>query len=69
MRNDLRPYWLKRAYLRFRYLYAEHFLRPACDDLGPHHTIMCPWYVSISGPNIGIGKCATIIGERASPAP
>jgi acetyltransferase-like isoleucine patch superfamily enzyme len=67
MRNDLRPYWLKRAYLRFRYLYAEHFLRPACDHLGAYHTIMSPWYVSISGPNIRIGKCATIIGERASP--
>ena len=24
---------------------------------------MKPWYVSISGPNIEIGKCATIIGE------
>ena len=31
MRKDLRPYWLKQAYLRFRHWYAEHFLRPACD--------------------------------------
>jgi acetyltransferase-like isoleucine patch superfamily enzyme len=67
MRKDLRPYWVKKIYLRFRYLYAEHFLRPACDELGDHHTIMSPWYVSFSGPNIRIGKCATIIGERAKP--
>ena len=67
MRKDIRPYWVKQAHLRFRHWYAEHFLRPACDSLGDHHTIMKPWYVSISGPNISIGKCATIIGERAKP--
>ena len=67
MRKDLRPYWVKRAYLRFRHWYAEHFLRPACDYLGDHHTIMSPWYVKISGPNIRIGKCVTLIGERAAP--
>jgi len=67
MRKDLRPYWVKQAHLRFRHWYAEHFLRPACDSLGDHHTIMSPWYVSISGPNITIGKCVTIIGERAKP--
>ncbi len=66
MRKDLRPYWVKKLYLRFRHWYAEHFLRPACDYLGDHHTIMCPWYVSFSGPNIRIGKCATIIGEPAA---
>jgi acetyltransferase-like isoleucine patch superfamily enzyme len=67
MRKDLRPYWVKKAYLRFRHWYAEHFLRPACDVLGDHHTIMNPWFVKISGPNIRIGKCATLIGERAAP--
>ena len=67
MRQDLRPYWLKKAYLRFRYWYAEHFIRPACDALGDHHTIMSPWYVKISGPNVRIGKCVTLIGERAAP--
>jgi acetyltransferase-like isoleucine patch superfamily enzyme len=63
MREDRRPYWIKKTYLKFRCWYANHYLRPACDYLGEHHTIMKPWYVSISGPNIEIGKCATIIGE------
>jgi acetyltransferase-like isoleucine patch superfamily enzyme len=67
MRQDLRPYWLKKAYLQFRHWYAEHFVRPACDALGDHHTIMSPWYVKISGPNIRIGKSVTLIGERAAP--
>lgn len=67
MRTDLRPYWVKKLYLDLRFRYAEYFLRPACDELGPHHTIMAPWHVSISGPNISIGQCATIIGEPNKP--
>ena len=66
MRKDLRPYRVKKLSLKFRHWYTEHFLRPACDYLGEHHTIMAPWYVSFSGPNIRIGKCATIIGEPAA---
>jgi acetyltransferase-like isoleucine patch superfamily enzyme len=63
MRNDLRPYWLKRCYLKFRYWYAEYYLRPQCVALGSHHTIMKPWYVHLSGNSIRIGKCFTAIGE------
>ncbi|MGK0499599.1 MAG: acetyltransferase-like isoleucine patch superfamily enzyme [Oceanicoccus sp.] len=63
MRQDRRPYWVKKVYLSFRAWYCNHFLRPACDYLGGYDTIMRPWYVSISGPNIRIGECATIIGE------
>ncbi len=63
MREDRRPYWIKKSYLSFRVWYSNHFLKPACDYLGDFHTIMKPWYISISGPNIQIGKCATIIGE------
>jgi len=63
MRDDLRPYWLKRSYLKFRRWYAEFFLRPECEYLGPYHTIMKPWYVHISGDNVRIGRCFTAIGE------
>ncbi|MCR9107002.1 MAG: acyltransferase [Gammaproteobacteria bacterium] len=63
MRQDLRPYWVKRLYLKFRRWYAEYFLAPECESLGPYHTIMKPWYVSISGANINIGRCFTAIGE------
>jgi acetyltransferase-like isoleucine patch superfamily enzyme len=63
MRHDRRPYRVKKSYLWFRSWYTGHFLRPACDFLGEHATVMKPWYVSISGPNIRIGKCATIIGR------
>lgn len=63
MHQDLRPYWLKQLYLRYRRWYAEYFLRPRCTELGAHHTIMKPWYVHISGANIRIGRCFTAIGE------
>lgn len=66
MRQDRRPYWVKKHYLSFRKWYTNHFLRPACDELGDYHTFMKPWYISISGPNIRIGKCATVIGEPDS---
>ncbi len=63
MHKDLRPYWVKKTYLGFRRWYADHFLRPRCMALGDFHTIMKPWFVHISGPNIEIGKCWTAIGE------
>lgn len=66
MREDLRPYWVKKAYLRFRHWYAEYFLRPECESLGRYHTIMKPWYVIISGNNIRIGHSFTAIGEAGA---
>ena len=63
MRQDRRPYWIKKYYLKFRSWYVQHFLAPACDLLGDHATVMKPWYVSISGPNVTIGKCVTIVAE------
>ncbi len=63
MRKDLRPYWLKKAYLKCRSWYVDYFLRPECVTLGPYPTIMKPWYVHISGPNIHIGRSFTAIGE------
>jgi acetyltransferase-like isoleucine patch superfamily enzyme len=63
MRKDLRPWWVKKSYLNFRHWYADYFLRPECESLGPYHTIMKPWYVNIGGNNIRIGRSFTAIGE------
>lgn len=67
MRQDRRPYWVKRAYLRYRTWYTNHFIKPHFDFLGDHHTFMKPRYIYVSGPNITMGKCATVIGEPESP--
>ncbi|NND66573.1 MAG: acyltransferase [Halioglobus sp.] len=63
MREDLRPYWVKKLYLRLRDAYVDYFLRPECEYLGPYANIMKPWYVHISGNNISIGRNFTAIGE------
>ncbi|MEM8548497.1 MAG: acyltransferase [Pseudomonadota bacterium] len=63
MRKDLRPYWVKKTYLAYRKWYTNHFLVPKADYFGPYFTVMKPWFVKISGPNIRIGKCLTAIGE------
>lgn len=67
MRQDLRPYLVKKAYLGFRSWYTKHYIAPHCDNLGDHPTFMKPWFTRISGPNIHIGRCATVISERHAP--
>ncbi len=63
MRKDLRPYWVKKVYLKYRYWYTEHFIAPRLDHLGPHHAFMKPWSLEIGGPRISIGQCATVVSE------
>lgn len=67
MRQDLRPYYIKKIYLKFRLWYTYHFLKPKFDYLGEHPTFMKPWKIGISGPNVRMGKCATVIGESDAP--
>jgi len=67
MRQDRRPYYIKKIYLAYRTWYTNHFLAPKCDYFGDHHTFMKPWHTQISGPNIRIGKCATVVSEPESP--
>ncbi|MEM1187021.1 MAG: acyltransferase [Pseudomonadota bacterium] len=63
MRDDLRPYWVKKAYLYWRRWYVDYFLRPECASLGAHCTFMKPRFVIISGPGIHIGDCFTAVAE------
>jgi len=65
MRADLRPYWVKKAWLGFRTAWINYFLRPRCASLGCCPNIMNPWYVDISGNNIHIGHSFTAVGEAA----
>ncbi|EED36804.1 transferase hexapeptide repeat containing protein [Luminiphilus syltensis NOR5-1B] len=67
MRPDLRPYWVKRAYLRFCDLWVDYFIRPHCEYLGPHATFMRPWTTHISGDNIRIGHSFTAVSTSAQP--
>ncbi len=61
MMRDHRPYWVKKAYLRFQAFYVEHFLRPQFAYLGEGYTFMKPWNVEIFGGPIRLGEYANVI--------
>ena len=42
MRADLRPYWVKKAWLNCREAWIDYFLRPRCASLGACPNIMNP---------------------------
>ena len=63
MHKDLRPYWVKKIYLKFRAWYSEHYLRPRFSRLGDYGTFMRPWYIAVNGENISLGRCATVVAE------
>ncbi len=61
MRKDHKPYYLKKAYLRFQHVYARHFLAPQLDRLGAGYTITQPWNMEVFGSRITIGQYANIL--------
>ena len=63
MNRDHRPYFVKRAYLKFEKFYTNHFLRPHFESLGRYFTFMRPWNVEIFGSPVEIGDCATFIAS------
>ncbi len=63
MIRDHRPYFLKKAYLKFQKFYVNHFLRPQFEFLGRGAHFMKPWNVKIFGSPIVLGDYATVIGS------
>ncbi|MCB1685533.1 MAG: acyltransferase [Pseudomonadales bacterium] len=61
MRHDHRPYAAKRLHRAIERAYVDHFVSPQLDALGPHHQIMKPWHLNLSGANIRIGRSVHII--------
>ncbi len=61
MRKDHRPYFIRKAYLKFQEFYVEHFLRPQFETLGKGHSFIRPWNVKIFGPRISLGNYANVI--------
>ncbi len=64
MRKDHRPYGMKKAYLKFQNLYANHFLRPHFERFGKGHAFMKPWNVEVFGGPVELGDFATVIATR-----
>lgn len=65
MRKEHRPFWVKQLHRRYQRAWARHFLEPQFESVGPHLDAGHPGYVKLYGPNISIGRCATL---RTTPA-
>jgi len=63
LNRDHRPYFVKRAYLKFEKFYTNHFLRPHFKSLGRYFIFMRPWNIKIFGSPIEIGDYATFIAS------
>jgi acetyltransferase-like isoleucine patch superfamily enzyme len=65
VRKEHRPRWAKHLHRLYQRAWVKHFLEPQFDSVGPYLDAGHPKYVSLYGPNISIGRCATL---RTTPA-
>jgi acetyltransferase-like isoleucine patch superfamily enzyme len=63
MRRDHRPYYIKKAYLKFQEFYVNHFVRPQLNSLGEGFTFMRPWHVEIFGTPIELGDFVNVVAS------
>ena len=66
IRQDNRPYWLKRFVSRFVNLYVQYHLAPQFETLGERPTFMGAKYVDIFGTGINVGKSETFVATSDS---
>ncbi len=56
MRRDHRPLWLRNMMASYEAWYAEHFLHPHFDGIGPGSHIARPWGIHVHGQGITVGN-------------
>jgi len=61
LRRDHRPYFIKRAHLKFQEYYAHYFIKPRFDYLGEGFFFIHPWNIRVFGSPIKVGKYANIL--------
>ena len=61
MREEHRPYLIKKILNRYQQFYIEHFFRPHFDTLGRQPHVLNPRHVDIFGHQIHAGDCIHII--------
>jgi len=66
IRQDNRPYWLKRLVSKFVNFYVYYHLVPQFESLGEKANFMGAKYVDIFGTGINIGKSATFVATSDS---
>ena len=63
MRKDHRPYFVKRAYLKFQQFYVRRFLRHQFESIGTGCFFVKPWHVELFGSPIILGDYATVFAS------
>jgi len=63
LRKDHRPYFIKRAYLKFQQFYVRRFLSPQFESLGKGFFFVKPWQVELFGSPIILGDYATVFAS------
>ncbi len=63
LRRDHRPYYIKKAFLKFQEFYVNHFLSPQLEHLGKGFTFMRPWHVELFGAPIEMGDCVNVVAS------
>jgi acetyltransferase-like isoleucine patch superfamily enzyme len=61
VKKDHRPYYLKKAWLKFQSFYVGHFLAPQFDSFGKGYTFFQPWHVKLFGTPIHAGNYLNVI--------
>lgn len=61
MRNEHRPYFLKRALFEADRFYARHFVHPHFDAVGEGVNFVGPRHVEVFGPSISIGRFVNVL--------
>jgi acetyltransferase-like isoleucine patch superfamily enzyme len=56
VRNDHRPFWLKRALTAYHRAWAERFLLPQFDSVGEGLVFFGPQHVEVNGPCVTLGN-------------
>jgi len=62
VRRDHRPYFVKKAAVKFQQHYVRRYLAPQFDHLGEGAAFFKPWHVRLFGKPIRLGRYATVIG-------
>jgi acetyltransferase-like isoleucine patch superfamily enzyme len=67
VRTDHRPLWLKRALTRYHRAWAERFLCPQFDAVGPGLIVFGPSHVEVNGPRVRLGRDIHMMATRDNP--
>jgi acetyltransferase-like isoleucine patch superfamily enzyme len=67
VRTDHRPLWLKRGLTAYHRLWAQRFLYPQFEAVGPGAIVFGPRHIEVNGPNVYLGHDIHMMATRDNP--